>query len=209
MVKHVFRSLPRKIQQRPSGLLRAAAFSRCVDCPHRYSSVMSRFVSPKPVAPSKTTYRHGEGEHILFIDDEIVITQLMIKILNRLSYRVTAFNDPELALLAFRKEPAAYQAVITDLSMPHMSGFDLARAIRKTRPDIPILMSSGYMKAEDELAAKALGIEEILLKPDSIDRLSAALQRAIRKAQARATCVEINDPDESQHAETQPQERDS
>lgn len=157
----------------------------------------------------ETSYRHGQGEHILFIDDEIVIAQLMVTILSRLSYRVTAFNDPELALLAFRKEPAAYQAVITDLSMPHMSGFDLARAIRKISPDIPILMSSGYVKREDELAAKALGIDEILLKPDSIDRLSLALQRAIRKAKARATCVEVADPGESQHAETPPQERDS
>ena len=133
----------------------------------------------KNVLDAKQAYRRGNGEHILYVDDEIVIAKLMATILNRLNYRVTCFSDPEHALAAFQAGPLTYQAIVTDLSMPHMSGFALARAIRKISPDVPILLTSGYVNPEDELAAKELGITEILLKPDSIDRLSAALERAL------------------------------
>jgi PAS domain S-box-containing protein len=136
--------------------------------------------SAPSVSRPKQTHEQGYGEHILYVDDEVVIAQLMTTILQRMNYRVTCFTDPEHALRAFQKDPTAYQAVITDLSMPHMTGFDLARAIRLISTRIPILLTSGCIRAEDEIAAQALGIEEVLLKPDSIERLSSALVRAIR-----------------------------
>ena len=116
--------------------------------------------------------RSGNQENILYVDDEEGLVALGTVFLERLGYQVTGHVDASAALDDFRSRPAEFAAVITDLSMPRMSGFELARQLRSLRPDLPILMTSGYVRPEDQKAAEALGIRHIILKPSTIDTLA-------------------------------------
>ena len=67
------------------------------------------------------------------------------------------------------------------MSMPSMSGFDLTRETLAIRPDLPIVMTSGYVRKEDEETAQQLGVREIIMKPSTLDELDAALKRLFAK----------------------------
>jgi two-component system cell cycle sensor histidine kinase/response regulator CckA len=86
----------------------------------------------------------GANQHIMYVDDEEIICHAMTRILIRLGYRCTGFTDPAAAIHEFRGAPQAFDAVITDLQMPGMSGLDVVRAVREARPDIPVVIASGY-----------------------------------------------------------------
>jgi CheY-like chemotaxis protein len=101
-------------------------------------------------------------------------------VLSRLGHRISGYTDPKEALRAFRERPQDYDIVVTDLSMPHMSGFDLARELLMTRPEIAILMTTGYIRTEDEGKAREVGIRELVLKPVTIDELARVLDRLFR-----------------------------
>jgi CheY-like chemotaxis protein len=117
----------------------------------------------------------GRQEHILYVDDEEGIVMLGRVLLERLGYQVTGHTDAESALNDFRSRPDHFAAVVTDLSMPRLSGFDLARELLALRPGLPILMTSGFVRPEDQKAAEALGIRHIILKPSTLDALGQAL----------------------------------
>jgi signal transduction histidine kinase/ActR/RegA family two-component response regulator len=123
----------------------------------------------------------GSGERVLYIDDDEAIVFLTTRLLERLGYRVTGFTDPEQALARFRANPADFDIVVTDLSMPHMSGFDLTQALHETRPDIQILMTSGYVRPEDRDTARDRGVRDLVLKPNSVEDLGEALDRLFRE----------------------------
>jgi len=121
--------------------------------------------------------RQGHGERILFVDDESMLVQLGESMLEVLGYRGIAFQHASAALDAFRSAPDSFSAVITDLSMPAMSGFELARALLAIRPDLPILVMSGYVGPEERATAAKLGIRELVLKPVTMERLAELLLR--------------------------------
>lgn len=116
-----------------------------------------------------------QGKHVLYIDDDDSIVFLATRILERMHYRVTGCIDPRNALSDFRASPGSFDVVVTDLSMPGMSGFDVARALREIRSDIPILMTSGYVRPEDRAMAQARGILDLILKPTSVEEFGQAL----------------------------------
>ncbi len=117
----------------------------------------------------------GRGQHILFLDDEGVLVFVGTMILEQSGYKVTGQSNGEAALIEFRQRPHAFDAVITDLSMPAMSGLQFARELRKIRSDIPILMTSGYVDPQDQINAIRLGVRAVLTKPVSRKELLAAL----------------------------------
>jgi len=121
----------------------------------------------------------GAGRRILYIDDESALVFLVTRYLTRLGYQVTGTSDPREALRVFDADPGGFDLVVTDLSMPQMSGFDVARAIRARREAVPVLMMSGYLRPEDRARAAALGVREILLKPSTVDDLGAAIDRQL------------------------------
>ena len=123
--------------------------------------------------------RHGRGEHILFVDDEEAIVYVATLILRRLGYRVTGATDAVQALQEFRSRPHEFAAVVTDLAMPGLSGHDLARQVREIRPDIPVVLTSGYVRPGDVEAAQRLGVGEVLLKPNLVGDLEATLHRVL------------------------------
>jgi PAS domain S-box-containing protein len=117
----------------------------------------------------------GRGQHILFLDDEGVLVFVGTMMLEQSGYKVTGQSNGEAALIEFRQRPNAFDAVVTDLSMPAMSGLQFARELRKIRADIPILMTSGYMDPQDQINAIRLGVRAVLTKPVSRKELLAAL----------------------------------
>lgn len=119
-------------------------------------------------------------ERILFVDDEDALVELLTGSLAQLGYRVAGFASGELALEAFRSAPHDFDAVISDLSMPGMSGLDLARCILGIRPGTPIVLTSGCVQAEDEAAAKELGILGFAEKGYSIEEIARSLDRTLR-----------------------------
>jgi PAS domain S-box-containing protein len=117
----------------------------------------------------------GFGERILFVDDEGVLVFVGTMSLEQNGYKVTGTPNGEAALREVRKNPDGFDAVVTDLSMPGMSGLQLAHEICKMRPDIPVILTSGYINPEDQAKADRLGIRAILTKPVNTKELLATL----------------------------------
>ena len=122
----------------------------------------------------------GEGQSVLYVDDEESLVYLVTRVLERLGYRVDGYLDPLEALQAFQANPTRYQAVVTDLSMPTMSGIDFARAVLQARPDLPVVMTSGYVRPKDREQVREVGVRELLLKPNTVEELGAVLHRLMQ-----------------------------
>src|SRR5262245_8445840 len=121
----------------------------------------------------------GNGEHILCVDDEPAIADLLEAQLTTLGYRITVHTAPLDALSDFLSRPQEFDAVVTDLTMPGMSGADLVERILKARPDLPVVMATGYGRVMSEERAQALGIRRLLLKPFSMATLGEAVEEAL------------------------------
>lgn len=115
------------------------------------------------------------GARVLFIDDEQMIMGLMSELLSQAGYQVSAFTDPQAALDSFKQRPNEFDVLVTDASMPHLSGINLARAALAERPDLPIVLVSGHFTPAETAEAREVGVREILHKPHSVDELEAVL----------------------------------
>jgi CheY-like chemotaxis protein len=121
------------------------------------------------------------------VDDEPALVTLTVRGLSRLGYRITGCSNPIQAIATFTAQPQAFDAVITDLSMPALSGFALARRLYSLRRDIPIVVMSGYVSAADRAEADVCGIREIILKPITMEKLGDALARLFDHTSAADT----------------------
>ncbi len=115
-------------------------------------------------------------ERILFVDDERVLTEVYEKILSSLGYAVTTAASGEEGLQRFAAHPEAFDLVITDYTMPRLTGLDLAREVRRLREDIPIILCTGYSEDVDEDKARASGIQKLVLKPLSRRRFAQVIR---------------------------------
>jgi len=123
----------------------------------------------------------AHGERVLLVDDEEALVSIATRKLERLGYTVWGFTDPKTALEEFVRTPEMFDAVISDVSMPHMSGFEFARKLLETRADIPVAMTSGYVRPEDQSKGEQLGIREFIAKPWMEEELARALERLLRQ----------------------------
>lgn len=130
---------------------------------------------PSPAASAVET----GSEHILVVDDEEDLAFLMQSALSALGYRVTACTSSPEALNLFLADPAAFDLVITDMTMPHLSGSELAQEILKRKPTQPVILCSGYSSFMDADKAAAIGIRAFLLKPLSRRELAAAVRKVL------------------------------
>jgi PAS domain S-box-containing protein len=105
------------------------------------------------------------NEKILFVDDEEILGKMGKTMLERIGYHVTISQSSSEALEIFQDQPDQFDLVITDQTMPGMTGSDLSKRLLQTRPDIPIILCTGYSTIISEEKAKALGIKEFALKP--------------------------------------------
>jgi CheY-like chemotaxis protein len=136
--------------------------------------IKTRPVEPKtvPAEPTPTG-----TEHILFVDDEEPIVRMMQQILERLGYQVTSRTSSVGALEAFKAKPDEYDLVITDMTMPNMTGIELAPRLREIRSDIPIIMCTGFSETIDEDRAKNMGILAYIMKPFLIDEIAKTIRK--------------------------------
>ncbi len=118
-------------------------------------------------------------DHILFVEDKESLLLAGEQLLQKLGYRVTARLGGEQALDAFRSDPEEYDLVISDVTMPGMSGVEFASLVREIRADIPIVFTSGYPDPISPAEAQELGVSEILMKPYRIGDLGTAIRRAL------------------------------
>ncbi len=121
----------------------------------------------------------GCGEHIMYVDDEEALVALMKIALTKRGYQVSGYTDPAVALQEFSKQPHQFRAVITDVAMPRMSGPQLAAKLREIRSDVPIILTSGYIREEDRQAAQELQIDQLVYKSNTIEELAEGLANEI------------------------------
>ncbi|MGC8811700.1 MAG: PAS domain S-box protein, partial [bacterium] len=119
----------------------------------------------------------GERERILLVDDEPMLTEVGKKMLEHLGYEVTIRTSSIEALELFRNQPNRFHLVITDMTMPNMTGDKLAQELINIRPDIPIILCTGYSEKISAARAKSLGISEFIMKPFDINELGRAVRR--------------------------------
>jgi PAS domain S-box-containing protein len=119
------------------------------------------------------------NEHILFVDDEADLTDMVQQMLERLGYSVVAKTSSLEALEVFKVHPDQFDLVITDQTMPHMAGVDLAKELMRIRPQIPIILCTGFSEVISAEEAKTLGIREFLMKPFATRVLAETIRRAL------------------------------
>jgi len=128
---------------------------------------------------------HGNGEKILLLDDEPALTAALQRLLVRLNYQVTTSNNAREAIRWCEKNPARFDLIITDLTMPEMTGLDVARQLQALRPGLPVILASGFSADLSRETLQAAGICELLDKPISRTMLAQAVRRALTGQKGR------------------------
>ncbi|MDO9354332.1 MAG: PAS domain S-box protein [Solirubrobacteraceae bacterium] len=127
----------------------------------------------EPVAASDPDAASTAGRpRVLFVDDELALTRIAPRLMASSGCTTVVFTDPVEALDAFRAAPGRFDALVTDLSMPGLDGLGLISGILELRPDLPVVLSSGFMTDDQVRAAEALGDGRIIPKPCSIAELA-------------------------------------
>lgn len=121
-------------------------------------------------------------ERILLIDDETTVVQVCMEMLTKLGYQVTGMTDSAAALELFRKMPGDFDLIITDMTMPGMTGDVLARECINIRPDIPVILCTGYNRQVTESRAAELGIRCLMMKPIPFENLSRTVRQVLDEA---------------------------
>lgn len=118
-------------------------------------------------------------ERILLVDDEQMFTDMEEKMLGRLGYDVDAHTDSIEALEAFKAFPDSYDLIITDQIMPKLTGEELAREARSIKPDIPIILCTGYSSQIDDVKARSAGIDALAFKPLAMKEMAKLIQKVL------------------------------
>jgi signal transduction histidine kinase/ActR/RegA family two-component response regulator len=151
----------------------------------------SKFKVYMPITKSRkklTSYRHGKlptgKERILLVDNEVMITKMTQQTLSRLGYNVTTRTSPVEALEFFKVRSNDIDLVITDMTMPNITGDKLSIELMKIRPDIPIILCSGFSKnISDELASK-IGIRAFVYKPIVKEELAKMIRQVLDQSKS-------------------------
>uniref|UniRef100_UPI004056A043 MASE3 domain-containing protein n=1 Tax=Candidatus Electronema sp. TaxID=2698783 RepID=UPI004056A043 len=131
----------------------------------------------------------GGCERLLVVDDDVNIAELAMNMLVSLGYQVTARTSSPDALALFAAEPESFDLVLTDMTMPQMTGAELAARLLALRPGLPVLLCTGFSELMDEQKAAALGLRALLMKPFSKAELACAVRAALTKEISAAVCA--------------------
>lgn len=134
-------------------------------------------MAPRPAA--------GTLETLLYVDDEPMLVDSYKQLLSESGYHVIAKTDSREALETFRENPGLFHAVITDMSMPGLTGDKLAREILSIRPEIPVILCSGFIEHNSAQSAVLWGVREVLMKPYTVNELTQALRRAMEAGELK------------------------
>ena len=123
----------------------------------------------------RTEAPRGHGEHILYVDDEPGLARVGKRRLEALGYRVSLANSGEEALQAIVEDPTAFHAVVSDYLMPGMNGLVLAGALYESRPELPVIILTGYIDNIGEEQVRETGVVGLLRKPATTVELAETL----------------------------------
>jgi len=123
----------------------------------------------------------GGSERILFVDDEAILMEMGCDILEELGYRVTGVTSSTEALELFRAQPDQFDLVMTDMTMPGMTGAELSQEILQIRADLPIILCTGLSEMINEEKAKAMGIREFAMKPLGLRNIAQITRKALER----------------------------
>lgn len=126
---------------------------------------------------TKTVF--GGNERILFVDDEAFLTEIGREIFEHLGYEITTETSSVKALGIFKEHPDRFDLVITDMTMPQMTGIDLAGELLSIRPDIPVILCTGFSSQISEEKIKAMGIRRLLMKPLLFQQVADAVREVL------------------------------
>ena len=138
-------------------------------------TLQARVLSPFPTG----------NERILFVDDEKALVDIGVQLLEHLGYRVVARTSSIEALAAFRNQPGKFDLVVSDQTMPNMTGEMLAKELLRIRRDIPIVLCTGYSEMISEEKATALGIQKLVMKPILMREISQTIRQILDQANKR------------------------
>jgi signal transduction histidine kinase/ActR/RegA family two-component response regulator len=131
-----------------------------------FSIYLPLLEQPSATPPKDSiTSSHTGSEHILLVDDEKSVAQIETQMLNRLGYKVTVHTSSRKALECFRSDPERFDLLLSDVTMPEITGDKLAQKVLAIRPDIPVLLCTGFSENFDQHQADQLGIKGFLMKP--------------------------------------------
>ena len=122
----------------------------------------------------------GNGEHIMVVDDDISLCLLFEEIITSFGYKVSRFDNSQVALQAFLDTPEDYQLIISDQTMPFLTGDEMARKMLEVKPDLAIIICTGFSENLDEDIANDIGIKTILVKPVTINTLINWINKTLK-----------------------------
>jgi PAS domain S-box-containing protein len=144
---------------------------------HLYFPAVDAAVRAAPLAAAGII--RGAGERVLVVDDEVSVAEVAVRMLERAGYEARSYTDPVEALEVFEQDPDQFALVLTDLTMPKLTGIELAHQLRRIRPDLPIVLGSGFSDHIGEQRARQAGVRELLLKPYTMRDLAEAVHRVL------------------------------
>ncbi|MCW5610708.1 MAG: PAS domain S-box protein [Rubrivivax sp.] len=134
---------------------------------------------PVPLDTAVAVAPAGRGQHVLVVDDDEVMLATVEALLRRAGFRVSAFPGPRPALRALAAAPAAFDVVVSDFNMPQLDGLQLADEVRRLRPGLPVIVSSGYLSDDLRTGAETIGQVRLLAKEETFERLPALLDEVL------------------------------
>ncbi|KRB97913.1 hypothetical protein ASE11_13930 [Hydrogenophaga sp. Root209] len=121
----------------------------------------------------------GNGERVLYVDDDVVMALMVERLLKRARFDVSVVHEPNVASILLKERPDAYDVLVTDYNMPGLSGLELIQAARVIRPDLPAILISGYVSEELRELCQRQNVGVVLEKQKSLDELTAAIERCL------------------------------
>ncbi|KIX13811.1 hybrid sensor histidine kinase/response regulator [Dethiosulfatarculus sandiegensis] len=137
----------------------------------RQTALPSQTISDSPLPTG--------SESVLLVDDEVPVAELEREILEGLGYRVTAMTSSQKALELFKEKPNRFDLVITDQTMPNLTGMELTKQIKQIRPEQPVVLCTGYQERMDEKRALEMGFAGFALKPILMREIAQTVRQAL------------------------------
>ncbi len=152
-----------------------------------FSVYLPRLDERVDLGPEKTEAAPSGTENILFVDDEAAIAQLAQETLRKAGYHVTSLTSSMEALRVFQENPKRFDLVFLDVTMPRMTGVELARELLKLRPDVPVILGTGFSEFITAEEAKRMGVREFVMKPYRLQDLGKTIRRVLDEAKGSAS----------------------
>ncbi|MHC1729208.1 MAG: ATP-binding protein [Syntrophobacteraceae bacterium] len=145
-----------------------------------FNIYLPRIIAGEPLAPQDSYSVNVSGtESILLVDDEKPLAEVYCKMLVNLGYKVVGKTDSMEAIEAFRNSPGSFDLVISDQTMPRMTGLELARQIAQISPKTPVILCSGYSDVLNEDSAREAGVREVLMKPLLLRHVAKTIRKIL------------------------------